>query len=365
MEVSKDVQKLLEDRYLLRTEKTWNDLAERVGGIYPPATDLIKQMKFIPSTPTLMNGNTKGARKGGLSSCFPMGIEDSIDGIFDALKDAAIVTKNSGGVGFNFSKLRSSKEEVSSLDGRKSTGPLPFLDMFNSMLDGIRQGGARRGAGMCMLDINHPDILDFIEAKSDVGGKRFNRFNLSIRVSDAFYKSLEETPDAQMITINVINKKENKLVDRDEKPVSYKQLWNKIVKHAWQSAEPGIFNSDIAYKQCTITNYSQDVLANPCCLIGNTIIQTSLGPMTIKDISNLSDIEKMDLQVISYDIENDKFSFEYINASWLAKKNSELIKLETEDGIFLTMTLDHKLFTMRGWVEAQYLTEDDQIMKYS
>lgn len=264
MKVSKDVQKLLEDRYLLRTEKTWDDLAERVGGIYPPATDLIKQMKFIPSTPTLMNGNTNGARKGGLSSCFPMGIEDSIDGIFDALKDAAIVTKNSGGVGFNFSKLRSSKEEVSSLDGRKSTGPLPFLDMFNSMLDGIRQGGARRGAGMCMLDINHPDIIDFIEAKSDTDGKRFNRFNISVRIPDSFYKSLEETPDAQMIVVNVTDKKENGLLDRDGKPISYKQLWTKIVKHAHQSAEPGLFNSDIAFRQCSVTNYSQDVLSNPC-----------------------------------------------------------------------------------------------------
>ena len=263
------IMKVLKERYFLRGETTWDQLATRVGGIYEPAMRLIKDMKFIPSTPTLMNGNTKGQRKGGLSSCFPMGIEDSISGIFDSLKDAAMVTKSAGGIGYNFSKLRSSKEIVGSLDGRTSTGPLPFIDMFNSMLDGIRQGGARRGAGMAMLDVDHPDILDFIDSKKDWETQRFSRFNISVRMTDSFYENLDNNPDAPMIVRNVVDRKDGELKDHNGKVVSYKQLWNKIIFYAHACAEPGIFNCDTAYKQCTVTNYSQDVLANPCSEFSN------------------------------------------------------------------------------------------------
>ena len=267
--MNESIMQVLKDRYFLRGETSWEDIANRVGGIYPPATNLIKEMKFIPSTPTLMNGNTKGQRLGGLSSCFPMGLEDSIEGIFDSLKDAAMVTKAAGGIGYNFSRLRSSKEIVGSLDGRTSTGPLPFMDMFNSMLDGIRQGGARRGAGMAMLDVDHPDILDFIDSKKDWQTQRLARFNISVRMTDEFYQKLDETPDAPMIVRNVVDRKESELKNHEGKVVTYKELWNKIIGMAHHCAEPGIFNSDIAYRQCTVTNYSQDVLANPCSEFSN------------------------------------------------------------------------------------------------
>ena len=267
--MNESIMQVLRDRYFLRGESSWEDIANRVGGIYEPATELIKSMKFIPSTPTLMNGNTKGQRLGGLSSCFPMGLEDSIEGIFDSLKDAAMVTKAAGGIGYNFSRLRSSKEIVGSLDGRTSTGPLPFMDMFNSMLDGIRQGGARRGAGMAMLDVDHPDILDFIDSKKDWQTQRLARFNISVRMTDEFYQKLDETPDAPMIVRNVVDRKVHELKDHQGNTVTYKGLWTKIIGMAHHCAEPGIFNSDIAYRQCTVTNYSQDVLANPCSEFSN------------------------------------------------------------------------------------------------
>ena len=280
--MNESIMKVLRDRYFLRGEFTWEMLADRVGGIYTPATNLIREMKFIPSTPTLMNGNTKGQRLGGLSSCFPMGIEDSIDGIFDSLKDAALVTKAAGGVGYNFSKLRSSKEEVGSLDGRTSTGPLPFMDMFNSMLDGIRQGGARRGAGMAMLDVHHPDILEFIDSKKNWQTERLSRFNISVRMTDEFYEKLDDTPDAPMIVRNVVDKKETELKDENGNIVTYKQLWDKIISMAHHCAEPGIFNSDIAYRQCSVTNYSTDVLANPCSEFSNIANSScNLGSLNI------------------------------------------------------------------------------------
>lgn len=92
------IQKLLKKRYYLKDETTWDDIARRVSAIYPPIYEFIKNKDFIPSSPTLMNANTNGERIGTLSSCFTMGIEDSIEGIFDSIKEAAIVTKASGGV---------------------------------------------------------------------------------------------------------------------------------------------------------------------------------------------------------------------------------------------------------------------------
>lgn len=136
------IQKLLEERYYLADENTWEDIANRVSGIYPPIKEYILNKDFIPSTPTLMNCNTNGKRLGTLSSCFPMGIGDSIDGIFESIKECALVTKYGGGIGIDFSELRSSKEEVKSIS-RMSTGPLPFLKTFDTMLDSVQQGGAR------------------------------------------------------------------------------------------------------------------------------------------------------------------------------------------------------------------------------
>jgi ribonucleoside-diphosphate reductase alpha chain len=136
------VQKLLKERYYLPNENTWEQLAERVSVIYPPIKESIINKTFIPSSPTLMNANTKGQRIGTLSSCFPMNIEDSVDGIYDSLKECAIVTKYGGGIGIDFGNLRSSTEIINSL-GRKSSGPIPFMKNFDVMLDGIQQGGVR------------------------------------------------------------------------------------------------------------------------------------------------------------------------------------------------------------------------------
>lgn len=102
---SKNIQNLLKERYYLEGENSWDDIAKRIGYLVDGVEEIIKEKYFIPSSPTIMNLNTNGKRKGTCSSCFPMGITDSIDGIYDALKEAAIVTKACGGVGYVFSEL--------------------------------------------------------------------------------------------------------------------------------------------------------------------------------------------------------------------------------------------------------------------
>jgi ribonucleoside-diphosphate reductase alpha chain len=134
------IDKLLKDRYFLKDETTWEQLADRVGAIYPEITEDIKKMTFVPGSPFLMNANTKGERRGTLSSCFPMNIEDSIDDIMDSMKEAAEVTKMGGGVGYDFSVLRG-KNEVVKGNGKKSGGVLSFIGIYDAVLDGIKQGG--------------------------------------------------------------------------------------------------------------------------------------------------------------------------------------------------------------------------------
>ena len=258
--MNKAIEKLLHERYYLGTENSWEELSERISHIYPPSLESIKTKTFIPSSPTLMNGNTNGKRKGTLSSCFTMGIEDSIEGIFESLKEAALVTKASGGVGYVFSNLRSSNETIKTIN-RKSSGPIPFLKVFDKMLDGVSQAGSRKGAGMAQFDVTHPDILNIIRLKSKE--EVIEKFNISIRVTDDFYKKLKETPDVLHFVKNMDDGLEFSLEDNG-KPVSVKQLWDEIVLGAWTSAEPGIFNIDIAHRQCTTTNLNDTVLSNPC-----------------------------------------------------------------------------------------------------
>jgi ribonucleoside-diphosphate reductase alpha chain len=272
--------KLLKERYFLPTETIWEDIAKRVSVIYPEIEENIRNLEFIPSSPTLMNCNTKGYKSGTLSSCFTMKIEDSIEGIFEAVKESAIVTKNGGGIGYDFSNLRGSSEIVQGI-GRPSSGPLPFINVFNSTLDGIMQGGVRRGAGMGMLDIDHKNILDFIEAKSIPGA--FTRLNFSVRVTDKFYDQLEKSPNSTWLVKNVVDGKEEPLIDKTGKEVSVKQLWDIIIDRAWSTAEPGIFNSDIAFRQCSVTNVDKNVLSNPC-VTGDTLILTDKGSIRIDSV---------------------------------------------------------------------------------
>lgn len=260
--MNESVYKILKDRYFLKNESKWEDIANRVSDIYPDILEEIKNMDFIPSSPTLMNANTKGERTGTLSSCFPMGeIKDSVEGIFTSVKECAEVTKMGGGVGFDFSTLRGADEIVKGLN-RPSSGPLPFLNVFNSVLDGIQQGGVRRGAGMALLDITHPNILDFIDAKLNLN--TFNRFNLSIKIGNDFYEKLEKTPNEPHYIKNITDEIEYALTDKEGKVVTVKQLWEKIINNSWLMAEPGVFNKDIAFERCSVTNLSNTVICNPC-----------------------------------------------------------------------------------------------------
>lgn len=353
-----NILNLLKDRYFLDDEKTWNDLATRVSAIYPPSIDLIKEKVFIPSTPTLMNANTNGKREGTLSSCFTMGIDDSIEGIMDALKEAAIVTKAAGGVGYVFSNLRSSKEGIKGLNGRLSSGPIPFANMFNSVLDGVQQGGSRRGAGMFQYDITAPDILDIIRVKDKKG--MLERFNISIRITDEFYSKLKEDPDFPHV-VYFKDGTNHPLEDKGE-IITVGKLWEEIIEYAWRCAEPGIFNVDTATRQCSVTNIDPIVLSNPC-FTADTEIYTTEGKMNVYELFLRMSTNDEPTYVFSFNEETHEIEEKEIFSLDKTRIDAYIYELEFDDGSKIKLTPDHRVYTInRGWVEAKDLTEKDELV---
>lgn len=327
-----DIQKLLKDRYYLDNENKWSDIAKRVGALYEPITEHIDRMEFVPSSPTLMNANTNGERQGTLSSCFPMNIDDSMESIMESMKECALVTKSCGGVGLDFSPLRGKNESVKGT-GKKSGGVMSFIGIYDAVLEGVRQG-VRRGAGMSLLSISHPQILDFIDAKKNLNV--YNRSNFSVKIPNSFYETLEKTPDKIFQTINITDGKKNDLVDNEGKVYTYKMLWDKIIDSAWTMAEPGIINSDYILERSTLSHIDTRELTNPC-FSGDTIIKDTNGKKyTFKELAD----KKLEIEVYSLNTNGDIIKTKLLKPRLTAKK-VQIIKIYFENNTSLKVTPNH------------------------
>jgi ribonucleotide reductase alpha subunit len=337
-----NILKLLQDRYFLKDEKTWGDLVERVSVLYPEIKPYMLDMEFIPSTPTLQNANTKGERQGTLSSCFILKVKDSIEDIYDAIKEGAVVTKNGGGCGWNFSYLRSSKENINSLNAN-SSGPIAFIGGFNQMLDDIRQGGKRRGAGLGSLSIHHGDILEFINIKNDL--TKLNRMNLSSRMTNKFYKQLNEDSNS-IHQVFDRNGTYFDLEDKEGKKVTVKQIWDLIVEQAWKVAEPGLFNEDIAFDRCTVTNLDTEVSGNPCVEFTGIPYQScNLGSINLSKLikGTVFDWEKFE-QLVKHGV---RFLNQVIDHNKFPLKKIKEITLKTRPIGLGVMGLAHILYKLK------------------
>jgi ribonucleoside-diphosphate reductase alpha chain len=268
---SENAMRVLEKRYLKTDEQgkaieTPYDMFRRVAHniasaeiIYGAEEDaeyweeefyrLIATLEFLPNSPTLMNA---GRELQQLSACFVLPINDSMEGIFDAIKYTALIHKSGGGTGFSFSRLRPEGDAVGST-GKVASGPVSFMKVFDAATDVIKQGGMRRGANMAILSVNHPDIERFITAKEKED--TLTNFNLSVAVTDEFMKAAEAGSD-----YNLINPKDGSVYGQ----LNAKHVFNTIVEMAWRTGDPGLIFIDLINRDNPNKDLGIIESTNPC-----------------------------------------------------------------------------------------------------
>ena len=258
---------VLRQRYLAKNERgvvtesptaLFHRVADDIASVEPPAHrrhlarqfyEAMASLTFLPNSPTLMNA---GRPLQQLSACFVLPVDDSLESIFDAVKHQALIHQSGGGAGFSFSHIRPRADRVATTNGLAS-GPISFMRLFNLSTDVIKQGGARRGANMGVLRVDHPDILDFIALK--LQPQEMANFNLSVGITDRFMKAV-----AHNRSYTLINPRSATPVRR----LSARMVFDRLVKAAWQSGEPGILFLDTINRANPTPHLGTIEATNPC-----------------------------------------------------------------------------------------------------
>jgi ribonucleoside-diphosphate reductase alpha chain len=287
---SKQAKKVLEERYLQKdyqgetietpeemvwrvsweiasAEARWGKTQDEVFEIAKDFYNLMVNREFLPNSPTLMNAGTNNNLQ--YSGCYVLPVDDSMEGIFDALKWQALIHKSGGGTGFAFSRLRPRGSVVKTSSGTAS-GPISFMRVFDAATNEVKQGGKRRGANMGILRVDHPDIMEFIHCKEEGG---ITNFNISVGITDKFMEAYQNDEDYE-------------LVDPRTKTVvgmlNAKEVFNQIAKGAWRTGDPGVVFLDRINKS----------KANPIPLLGPIEATNPCGeqPLYPFDACNLGSI---------------------------------------------------------------------------
>lgn len=271
MELSKNALTVLERRYLIKNGEgvvieTVEELFRRVAGAiaasdrrYDENDDcealadsfyrMMTNLEFLPNSPTLMNA---GRPLGQLSACFVLPVEDTMEGIFETIKQAALIHKSGGGTGFSFSRLRPCGSAVNSTGGVAS-GPISFMKVFNMATEAVKQGGTRRGANMGILRVDHPDIMEFIHCKTN--NKEITNFNISVGLTEKFMNAVEAEKDYELVDPHG---------GRVTGTLNAREVFECIVDAAWHNGEPGIIFLDRLNRDNVVPKAGEIESTNPC-----------------------------------------------------------------------------------------------------
>lgn len=301
--------------------------------------DILLNMRFLPAgrVQTAMGS----PRQTTPYNCFvSMTIPDSMSGIMKAAAEAAETMRLGGGIGYDFSSLRPRGDLIKSLDSR-SSGPVSFMDIFNSVCKTIASAGHRRGAQMSVLRVDHPDIEEFVEAKAN--RDRLTEFNISVGVTDAFMEA-------------VVNDTMFDLVykGRVYKTIRASYLWEKILRLTFDWAEPGILFLDRINRKNNLW-YCETIAATNPCLHGDSIIETVEGRKKIKDITSPVGVYTM--------LPDGSLGVRQASAAWKTKSRTKTVVVAVGSGKQLTCTPDHKIYVKgKGWVRADELKKGDMLV---
>ncbi len=296
---------------------------------------LLEDFRFIPGGRIMFGAGQP--RRATLLNCYVIPIkEDSIEGIFEWCKEAARTYSLGGGVGTDISILRPKGSPVNN-SAIYSSGSVSFMELFSTTTGTIGQSG-RRGALMITISVDHPDILDFIEIKNDPERRKVQYANISVRVTDEFMRAVERDEEFLL-------RYESERIGRFEKRVRAREIWEKLVKNAWASAEPGVIFWDTVKRESTTEYNGMEVITtNPCSLTGETRVFTPQGLIRLDELVLSATLTRQMPRVLIDRRAQDKRGIEAVAADRVAFTGIKPIwRVETSSGFTLRGTCEHKV----------------------
>jgi ribonucleoside-diphosphate reductase alpha chain len=299
-------------RHVAGAEKNYGANDRQVEEIQEAFYNIMTEFRFLPNSTTLMNA---GRPLGQLAACFVLPVGDSIEEIFSALKNAALIHKSGGGTGFDFSRLRPKNSRVVTSGGAAS-GPVSFMKIFNTASEQLKKGGTRQGANMAVLRVDHPDIMAFIHCKGQ--NRDLNHFNISVAVTDAYMKAAIENAYYDLID------------PRDHIPVgkiNAGKVYHALVRQAWRNGDPGIIFLDRVNRDNPTPDLGDIEAANPCgeqpllpmegCTLGSINLAEYVGgngPDPAIDFKGLKDIVALSVRFLDNTIDVSRYPLPEIAA---------------------------------------------------